>query len=83
MYGLNKIRCFVPTARPYYVFAFEQTVSILFVSPDSMFEYIIIRISGLIIERVNINGMYFIWGVIYVLIILPLAVRLIKVKESL
>jgi len=48
------------------------------------FVYIfVVGISGPIIERVGINGMYSVLGVMSVLIVVPLAVKLLKVKELL
>lgn len=46
------------------------------------FVYIfVVGISGPVIERIGINGMYSVLGVMSVLIVVPLAVKLLKVKE--
>ncbi len=48
------------------------------------FVYIfVVGISGPIIERVGINGMYTVLGVLSLMIVFPLAIKLLKVKELL
>lgn len=48
------------------------------------FVYIfVVGISGPIIERVGINGMYSVLGIMSLLIVVPLAMKLLKVKELL